>query len=727
SGRLAVCRLLLDQGAAVEQGNRRGVAPLFSAVRHGHLQVQHLVDHGASVEHVDCSGMRPATWAMATSKPDILMVLLSKLIQEGDRLYKQGNVREAAHSYQSALQKFPGDELKTFRHLIDFAVAEEFATKALELKAKSYEGFYARARAKRGRRQFHAALEDLIEASRLCPSNREIQRLLSRVKEECRQVAQQQDSPPPSSHPVYQPNAAMSSNHSACQQVQDREGLTEEEEEEEEEGSHSSPSFHPQPVTQGFDTHCSPGVPSPSSLSPTHLYRHLPSPTHSPSCSSPAHSAPPPPPSSSSYHHFSALQRPSPMSESMPALSGNGGLHQHPQSSTAPHHSDQNPGGQQLHHLSHQRSFQKQNSVQGQWLQPAKVQVVRTSQPSTSAHSSAYSQFGQLPQELAELGEGICQSPPDVRPSLQVQAGLTSGPSYPLEDGDVDFVCQARAVSAYGREAGGERGGVSRFGQARQFSRNQSKAAHYPMEVTEATMGPPDSLPPLHDYQYHHQGGLWRPLSGQTTSFPAPPPRPLVHSQSINVRFSSSSGNLAGGQPTNHGQGFRTSASAQHMDVTSAGGVTAYHDDLFLISSAQSETCMVEGGTYPGEAGRSSRNTPFMGVVDRTARVHQRYQQQAPSSSASCLSPSRSWAVSSVDTVVTSPSKTPANQGGLGQPQLSSIAYHNRSNNNAHNDNQLDYYPQGEGSGQVASQNPSYRDVKLARTLPVTHSCSDRP
>uniref|UniRef100_G3NNS6 Tetratricopeptide repeat, ankyrin repeat and coiled-coil containing 2a n=1 Tax=Gasterosteus aculeatus aculeatus TaxID=481459 RepID=G3NNS6_GASAC len=292
SGRLAICRLLLDQGAAVEQCNRRGAAPLFSAVRRGHLQVvelllsrgvevnmadqqgrtalmtaaseghmntaqllldhgasleqadregltplswaclkgqlplvkelvqrgaatthvdrsgrtpldlaafrgdpevvQHLVEHGASVEHVDSSGMRPldravgcrntsaviallkkgakigpATWAMATSKPDILMVLLSKLIQEGDRLYKQGDVEEAAHSYQSALQKFPGDELKTSRQLRvcvllnlsrchrkmnDFGLAEDFATKALELKAKSYEAFYARARAKRGRR-----------------------------------------------------------------------------------------------------------------------------------------------------------------------------------------------------------------------------------------------------------------------------------------------------------------------------------------------------------------------------------------------------------------------------------------------------------------------------------------------------------------------------------------------------------------------------------------------
>jgi len=35
----------------------------------------------------------PATWAMATSKPDIMIILLSKLIEEGDSFYK---VRERA-------------------------------------------------------------------------------------------------------------------------------------------------------------------------------------------------------------------------------------------------------------------------------------------------------------------------------------------------------------------------------------------------------------------------------------------------------------------------------------------------------------------------------------------------------------------------------------------------------------------------------------------------------
>ena len=36
--------------------------------------------------------------------------------------------------------------------LQDFGMAEEFASKALELKPKSYEAYYARARAKRSSR-----------------------------------------------------------------------------------------------------------------------------------------------------------------------------------------------------------------------------------------------------------------------------------------------------------------------------------------------------------------------------------------------------------------------------------------------------------------------------------------------------------------------------------------------------------------------------------------------
>ncbi|KAL2088053.1 hypothetical protein ACEWY4_016881 [Coilia grayii] len=232
-GHRSVVQSLVERGAAIDHTDKNGRTPLDLAAFYGDAEIVHfLVERGAVIEHMDYSGMCPldraigsrntsvvvtllkkgaklgnAAWAMATSKPDILIILLQKLMEEGNLLYKKGKMKEAAQRYQYALRKFPrdgfGDDLKAFRELRvslylnlsrcrrktnDFGMAEEFATKALELKPKSYEAFYARARAKRSSRQFAAALADLYEASRLCPSNREISRLLSRVEEECRQL-----------------------------------------------------------------------------------------------------------------------------------------------------------------------------------------------------------------------------------------------------------------------------------------------------------------------------------------------------------------------------------------------------------------------------------------------------------------------------------------------------------------------------------------------------------
>lgn len=39
-GKMEVCDFLLEQGAVVQQVNRRGVSPLFCAVRQGHWQVR---------------------------------------------------------------------------------------------------------------------------------------------------------------------------------------------------------------------------------------------------------------------------------------------------------------------------------------------------------------------------------------------------------------------------------------------------------------------------------------------------------------------------------------------------------------------------------------------------------------------------------------------------------------------------------------------------------------
>nr|XP_046247189.1 protein TANC1-like isoform X2 [Scatophagus argus] len=240
-GQKGAVQLLAEAGADVNHPDKQGRTPLDLAALNGDADTVHcLVEHGAVLERADNNSTRDsdrttgcqnpalvasllkkgskmgyrtaphdrsghATWAMASSKPDILLILLQKLMEEGNILYKKGRMKEAGQRYQYALRKLPregqGEELKGLRDLRvslylnlsrcrrktnDFGIAEEFATKALELKPRSYEAYYARARAKRSSRQFAAALADLHEAARLSPSNREIRRLLVRVEEECK-------------------------------------------------------------------------------------------------------------------------------------------------------------------------------------------------------------------------------------------------------------------------------------------------------------------------------------------------------------------------------------------------------------------------------------------------------------------------------------------------------------------------------------------------------------
>uniref|UniRef100_A0A8C7D8R8 Tetratricopeptide repeat, ankyrin repeat and coiled-coil containing 2 n=1 Tax=Oncorhynchus kisutch TaxID=8019 RepID=A0A8C7D8R8_ONCKI len=857
-GKLDVCRLLLEQGAAVGQPNRRGIVPLFSAVRQGHWQVldlllnhgadvnmadkqgrtplmmasseghlgtvRYLVDHGAMIEHVDYSGMRPldravgcrntsvvvallkkgakmgpATWAMATSKPDIMIVLLSKLIEEGDGFYKKGKVKEAAQRYQYALKKFPregfSEDLKTFRELKvslllnlsrcrrkmnDFGMAEEFATKALELKSKSYEAFYARARAKRSSRQFHAALEDLNEATLLCPNNREIQRLLQRVEEECLQFEEQQELDPPPSPPREQAPPPPQSLEPRLEDMQPVQDLFEEDEDYLEQDLESLPmgmtpeprsspsglpliqSLLPSPghrnspylsggpsMVQAFEL---PPIP-PSMSSPTRQGYQSSSPSLSPTHQSSHYR--PSPPHTSTAHQASATQYnfsppPSPLRRGQyhasPTSESGGGLYR-PQSASARYQSEQIPGRPKspLSKMSSQRSFQlpsqQQPPQQGQWLQPAKAQIVRTNQPSSAVHSSAvlgtsaYSQMAhsmstRLPPDLAELGDGVNIFPSALegRPTLQVQASLSAGALY--QHGGIQMVpmedeLPQRPSSAY-------RPGGPRYSQAPQISRSQS-AAYYPvspqMEIElemehQAALGSPEN-----------PHGLRRPVSASNAEPKphAPTPRPLMHSQSVGLRFSPSNTSLGGVSAANLAPGFRGSTSAQQMEIPlqlSYEDGSVYCDDLSPVSPPQGSDIRVVGGTYPDKALRS-RNTPFMGVVDKTARTHQ-YLPPQPQTIG------RSWAISSLDTVVTSSTTSPGNigpqHGYSQQPSLGHIAYYNRTNN-AHNGHLLDddyYQPpanssrdgRADGMGRV-SQAPSYPDVKVARTLPVAQAYQD--
>ncbi|KAK2516201.1 Tanc1 [Columba guinea] len=275
-GHRDVVQYLVEKGATTDQTDKNGRTPLDLAAFYGDADiVQYLVEKGATIEHVDHSGMRPldraigcrntavvvtllrkgaklgnAAWAMATSKPDILLILLQKLMEEGNILYKKGKMKEAAQRYQYALRKFPregfGEEMKAFNELRvslylnlsrcrrktnDFGMAEEFATKALDLKPKSYEAYYARARAKRNSRKLLAALADLREATQLCPSNQEIKRLLARVEEECKQFQRAQQQKHQSPQLLQQMNSSDNEEESTAQGVNDTCNLQDREEE----------------------------------------------------------------------------------------------------------------------------------------------------------------------------------------------------------------------------------------------------------------------------------------------------------------------------------------------------------------------------------------------------------------------------------------------------------------------------------------------------------------
>ena len=73
--------------------------------------------------------------------------------------------------------------------LQEFESAVNYATKALEVKPRCFEAYYARARAKRDNHQSASALDDVKEATRLAPNNRDNQRLLTKIRDECRDQA----------------------------------------------------------------------------------------------------------------------------------------------------------------------------------------------------------------------------------------------------------------------------------------------------------------------------------------------------------------------------------------------------------------------------------------------------------------------------------------------------------------------------------------------------------
>uniref|UniRef100_A0A182W197 Uncharacterized protein n=1 Tax=Anopheles minimus TaxID=112268 RepID=A0A182W197_9DIPT len=259
-GKQQAAKCLLERGADKQHADGTGRTPLDLAAYQGSASlVQMLLDHGAQIEHVDINGMRPldraiacrnvqvvqvflkrgaklgpATWAMANGKPEIMLILLNKLLEDGNTLYRKNRLQEASHRYQYALKKIPsvpapgGDvngnggctmvtdpltgstvpdsnnnnshtsnNVATFqqlrfnfllnlsrckRKMNDVAEAIELARQAIEIKPNAYDGYYARSKALMEHGNYSEALRDASAAlARAQPTTAEIRETLTRL------------------------------------------------------------------------------------------------------------------------------------------------------------------------------------------------------------------------------------------------------------------------------------------------------------------------------------------------------------------------------------------------------------------------------------------------------------------------------------------------------------------------------------------------------------------
>ncbi|KAL4707589.1 hypothetical protein ACJJTC_001634 [Scirpophaga incertulas] len=201
--RIPTVMVLLDRGATIDQPDNSGRTPLGLACGGPVELVELLLERGASLEKVDHSGLRPldraigqrnvpvvncflrkgaklgpTTWVMASGKPEFMLILLNKLLEDGNLLYRKNRPAEAAHRYQYALKKahtivgddgnsaatppLPHDHLGAFvqlkahlllnlsrckRKLNEPSEALELAARASVLRPNAFECAYAMARA----------------------------------------------------------------------------------------------------------------------------------------------------------------------------------------------------------------------------------------------------------------------------------------------------------------------------------------------------------------------------------------------------------------------------------------------------------------------------------------------------------------------------------------------------------------------------------------------------
>merc|ERR1712142_128708 len=223
-----IAHCLLQQGAVVNAVDSSGRSPLDIAVYQGHEEmVEVLLDNGANMEKPDLRGIKPldrvigfgnaavatvflrngaklgpATWVMAEGKPEIQMILLNKLLEDGNTLYRQNKLVDAAHRYSYAIKRLPNEragwedsflqlEIPLFLNLSRCerrqghqGNAANLASQVVASHPLCVEAFIARAKALKAMGMMKEALVDYSTALEIVPNNRDIEKSMKKLKEE---------------------------------------------------------------------------------------------------------------------------------------------------------------------------------------------------------------------------------------------------------------------------------------------------------------------------------------------------------------------------------------------------------------------------------------------------------------------------------------------------------------------------------------------------------------
>ena len=97
-GQSSMVETLLDGGANIEQPDSKGIKPLDRVIAHGNTEI-------LSVFLRKGAKLGSATWAMARGQEEIQVILLNKLLEDGNTLYRQQRILEASHRYRYALKR----------------------------------------------------------------------------------------------------------------------------------------------------------------------------------------------------------------------------------------------------------------------------------------------------------------------------------------------------------------------------------------------------------------------------------------------------------------------------------------------------------------------------------------------------------------------------------------------------------------------------------------------